>query len=86
MLDLEVMAEHMCYAELEAQRVTFFTQHVHYDYSKHAQAESGLSPREDETQANPQPEREALAIENEWVLNELKREMIRVHRKFRSES
>ena len=38
-LDLEVVAEYMYNVEFQVQRVSFFTQHVHYDYSNHAQEE-----------------------------------------------
>ena len=89
-LDLEVMAEHMYNVEFQVQRVSFFTQHVHYDYSDHAQEEpaqeSGLAHQQDEISANPQPSEEALVTEDKWVLNEPNREMIRVHRKLRSQS
>ena len=83
------MAEYMCNMELQAQRVSLFSQHVRYDYSNHAQEEpapeSGLSPREVETHVNPQPDGEALAVEDKWVLSEPKCHMIRVHRKLRSQ-
>ena len=89
-LDLEVMAEYMYNVEFQVQRVSFFTQHVRYDYSNHAQEEpaqeSGLAHQQDETPANPQPVEEALVTEDKWVLNEPNREMIRVHRKLRSQS
>ncbi|CAE7294001.1 GIP, partial [Symbiodinium pilosum] len=72
-LDLEVMAEHMYNVEFQVQRVSFFTQHVHYDYSDHAQEEpaqeSGLAHQQDEISANPQPSEEALVTEDKWVLN-----------------
>ena len=89
-LDLEVMAEHMYNVEFQVQRVSFFTQHVHSDYNNHAQGEpaqeSGLAHQQDETSANPQPSEEALVTEDKWVPNEPNREMIRVHRKLRSQS
>ena len=89
-LDLEVMAEYMYNVEFQVQRVSFFTQHVHYDYTNHAQEESaqesGLAHQQDETSADPQPIGEALVTEDKWVLNEPNREMIRVHRKLRSHS
>ena len=89
-LDLETMAEYMYNVEFQVQRVSFFAQHVHYDYSNHAQEEpaqeSGPSPQEDETPADPQPEGEALAVKDKWVLNDRNREMIGVHRKLRSQS
>ena len=89
-LDLEVMAEYMYKVEFQVQRASFFTQNFHYDYSNHAQEEpaqkSGLAHQEDETSANPQPSEEALVTEDKWVLNEPNKEMIRVHRKLRSQS
>ena len=89
-LDLEVMAEYMYNVEFQVQRVSFFTQNVHYDYSNRAQEEpaqeSGLAHQQDETSANPQPSEEALVSEDKWVLNEPNKEMIRVHRKLRSQS
>ena len=84
------MAEYMYGVEFQVQRVSFLTQHVHYDYSNHAPEEpaqeSGLARQRDETTADPQPSSEALVTEDKWVLNEPNREMIRVHRKLRSQS
>ena len=84
------MAEYMYNVEFQVQLVSFFTQNVHYDYSNHAQEEpaqeSGLAHQQDETSANPQPSEEALVTEDKWVLNEPNKEMIRVHRKLRSQS
>ena len=67
-LNLETMAEYMYGVEFQVQRVSLFTQHVHYDYSNHAQEEpaqeSGLALQQDETSADPQPDGEALAVED----------------------
>ena len=74
------MAEYMCGVEFQVQCVSFFTQHVRYDYINHAQEESaqesGLALQQDETTADPQPDGEALAVEDKWALNEPNREMI----------
>ena len=52
------------------------------DYSNHVQEESaqesGLALQQDETTADPQPDGDALAVEDKWVLNEPNREMTRV--------
>ena len=83
-LDLEPMAEYMRGVEFQVQRVSFFTQHVHYDCSNHAQEESaqesGLALQLDVRTADPQPEGEALAVEDKGVLNEPNCEMIRAQK------
>ena len=88
-LDFEAMTEYMYGVKFQVQCVSFFTQHVHHDYSNHAWEEPakefGLAHRQDEKIADPHPSGEALVKEDKWVLSEPNRNYW-VHKKLRPQS
>ena len=75
-LDLLDVANYMWNVRFEKhKKVSFFTETVHYEFG-YNQGETGKLPKREGTQ-------EALAVEDEWFLDEAKQELIRIHKKER---
>ena len=82
-LDLIDLSEYMWHVRLgKFKKSSFLTYFSHYEYGFH-QNTTGSSSLEEEPE---EPENPAFATDDEWMIDENKMELIRVHKKMRHAS